>query len=116
MYKIHVVNHLKRQTYERRSSDNVISIESRKCDSLLLSILLVISSRVMLRCTITVLDGFLNGKILVVKWCKWSALCKDQLQEEELPDAIFIKFDDGSISNSLNDANDYVSNFPMTIW
>lgn len=70
-----------------------------------MSIKIGVESRVMLRCNITVSEGLVNGAMGIIKKNKWPALRRDQLEDGELPEAVYVKFDDETIGLRLKDSN-----------
>lgn len=60
-----------------------------------------IGSRVMLRKNINVSHGLVNGAMGVVRKLEWPALRRDQLDSGELPQAVFIEFDDRTIYGNV---------------
>lgn len=57
----------------------------------------------MLRRNIAVSQGLVNRAVGIIKKNKWPALRRDQLEDGELPKAVYIKFDDESIGLRLKD-------------
>ena len=51
----------------------------------------------MLRKNINVNHGLVNGAIGIIRKIEWPALRRDQLQPGELPQSVFVEFDDRSI-------------------
>jgi len=69
---------------------------------------------VILRRNIFISDGLVNGAMEIVEQFKWPALRKDQLEAEELPEAVSIKFDDDTIGARTKDLNGLVAVAPVT--
>lgn len=105
LHKTYVINAVDESrevaTYGRRPPENVIPKDVNNCGGLLSSIKIAIDSRTMLRRNIDVSQGLVNGAMDIIKKIKWPALRRDQLEEGELPEAVYIKFDDDSIGLRL---------------
>lgn len=105
LHKTYVINAVDESrevaTYGRRPPENVIPKDVNNCGGLLSSIKIAIDSRTMLRHNIDVSQGLVNGAMGIIKKIKWPALRRDQLEEGELPEAVYIKFDDDSIGLRL---------------
>lgn len=56
----------------------------------------------MLRRNINISKGLVNGAMGVVHSIEWPCLRRDQLEDGELPAAVFIKFDDTTIPHDSN--------------
>ncbi|PZC74948.1 hypothetical protein B5X24_HaOG206881 [Helicoverpa armigera] len=109
LHKTYVVNAVDESrevaTYGRRPPENVIPKDVNNCGGLLSSIKISVESRIMLRRNIDVSQGLVNGAMGIIKKIKWPALRRDQLEEGELPEAVYIKFDDDSIGLRLKDSD-----------
>ncbi|CAG4993924.1 unnamed protein product [Parnassius apollo] len=92
-------------TYGRKPPENVIPKDVNNCGGLLPSIRISVESRVMLRRNISVSEGLVNGAMGIIKKIKWPALRRDQLEDGELPEAVYVKFDDETIGRRLKDSN-----------
>lgn len=73
-----------------------------------------IGSRVMLRRNISVAEGLVNGAMGIVSKFKWPALRRDQIEFGELPDSVFIKFDDTTIGTNVKDSEGLVAIAPVS--
>ncbi|KAH9642039.1 hypothetical protein HF086_008726 [Spodoptera exigua] len=103
-YQINAVDESREvATYGRKPPDNVIPKDVNNCGGFLCSIKIGVGSRVMLRRNIAVSEGLVNGAMGIIKKIKWPALRRDQLEEGELPEAVYIKFDDDTIAVRLKD-------------
>ncbi|KAF9409708.1 hypothetical protein HW555_010998, partial [Spodoptera exigua] len=103
-YQINAVDESREvATYGRKPPDNVIPKDVNNCGGFLCSIKIGVGSRVMLRRNIAVSEGLVNGAMGIIKKIKWPALRRDQLEEGELPEAVYVKFDDDTIAVRLKD-------------
>lgn len=100
-YKINAVDESREvATYGRTPPENVISKDVNSCGGFLPSIKIDLESRVMLRRNIAVSEGLVNGAMGIMR--------RDQLEDGEIPDAVYIKFDDESIGLRLKDHNGWI--------
>ena len=78
------------------------------------SIVVAIGARVTLCRHIHLGEGLLNGSMGVVRRFEWYGLRKYQCEKGELPNKIFIEFDDESIGGSFKDENGWVAVEPLS--
>ncbi|KAG7299154.1 hypothetical protein JYU34_017689 [Plutella xylostella] len=101
-------------TYGKRPPCNVIPADVNNCGGLLHVLKLGKGSRVMLRRNISVTEGLVNGAMGIICKFKWPALRRDQLEAGELPDAVYVKFDDETIGIKVKDSEGLVAIAPST--
>lgn len=116
VYSVHAVDESREAaTYGKRPPNNVIPSDINNCGGLLHSIEIAIGSRVMLRRNLCISDGLVNGVMGVIKKLKWPALRHDQLETGELPDAVFVEFDDSSIGQRRKNTDGLVPISPTSV-
>ncbi|XP_063625265.1 ATP-dependent DNA helicase PIF1-like [Cydia splendana] len=97
MYDIVAVDvSLEAKRYGETPKAEFISTDPNKTGGFPKALKIAVGSRVMLRKNINVGHGLVNGAMGVIKKIEWPALRRDQLEPGELPQAVFIEFDDKS--------------------
>lgn len=101
LYQIHAVDiSLEAKTYGQCPRKEFISDDANKTGGILSTLCIGVGSRVMLRRNINVNHGLVNGAMGVIRKFEWPALRRDQLETGELPQAVFVEFDDLTIKNN----------------
>lgn len=85
------------KNYGQKLKKDFIQTDPNKTGGIPNSLVIGVGSRVMLRKNINVNHGLVNGAIGIIRKSEWPALRRDQLQPGELPQAVFVEFDDRSI-------------------
>lgn len=85
------------KTFGQPPKSDFVPRDPNKTGGIPVSIKLGVGSRVMLRKNLNIGHGLVNGAMGVVRTIEWPALRRDQLEPGELPQAVFVEFDDRSI-------------------
>ncbi|OXA39361.1 ATP-dependent DNA helicase PIF5 [Folsomia candida] len=93
--------------FDQRCPDNLIPNNDRFTAGIPSNIQLGVGSRVMLIRNKSLMNGLVNGSVGTVVGLKWTALRDEQLQDEDLPEAVIIRFD-GDAGGAYRDLNGYV--------
>lgn len=101
VFKINAVDiSLEPKTYGQTPKKEYISDDPNKTGGIPNNIKLGIGSRAMLRRNININHGLVNGAMGVIRKIEWPALRREQLEVGELPQAVFLEFDDHSITGN----------------
>ncbi|CAH0669364.1 unnamed protein product [Spodoptera exigua] len=101
LYQINAVDiSLEAKTYGQCPRKQYISDDPNKTGGILGTLTIGIGSRVMLRRNINVNHGLVNGAIGIIRRIEWPSLRREQLEPGELPQAVFVEFDDRSVKGN----------------
>lgn len=102
VYTINAVDiSLDPKTYGQKPREEFIPEDPNKTGGIPNQLKLGVGSRAMLRRNINVNHGLVNGAMGVIRRIDWPALRRQQLEPGELPQAVFVEFDDPSITGNL---------------
>lgn len=101
VYTINAVDiSLDPKTYGQKPRKEYIPEDPNKTGGIPNQLKLGVGSRAMLRRNINVNQGLVNGAMGVIRRIDWPALRRQQLEAGELPHAVFVEFDDSSITGN----------------
>ncbi|KAF9407745.1 hypothetical protein HW555_012336 [Spodoptera exigua] len=101
LYQINAVDiSLEAKTYGKCPRKQYISDDPNKTGGILGTLTIGIGSRVMLRRNINVNHGLVNGAMGIIRRIEWPSLRREQLEPGELPQAVFVEFDDRSVKGN----------------
>lgn len=101
VYTINAVDiSLEAKTYGQHPRNEYIPNDPNKTGGIPNMLEIGIGSRVMLRRNMNINHGLVNGAMGVIRKIEWPALRREQLEIGELPQAIYLEFDDSSITGN----------------
>lgn len=102
LYQINATDiSLEAKTYGQCPRKEYVPNDPNKTGGILSTISIGLGSRVMLRRNININHGLVTGAMGIVRSIEWPALRRDQLESGELPQAVYVEFDDLTIKENL---------------